>query len=124
MEHKQRCLFQSFISHISPFSHDTMGLRGTESPRRSLALTVTTTNCVKERENPYSRRIEIVYDYLIDFSIGAPDQDQVLAASLIGVGNAVAYGLAAVLNRCGADGSSVYAVELASWHEVLESGKV
>jgi hypothetical protein len=101
-----------------------MGLRGTETLQRFLASTVTTTNCAKERGDPYSRRIEIVYDYLIDFPTGALNQDQELAASLTGVGNAVAYGLAAVLNRCGADGAPVYAVELASWHDVLESGKV
>jgi hypothetical protein len=99
-----------------------MGLRGTS--QRSLALTVTTPNCVKKREGPYTKRIEIVYDYLVEFPIGAPDQDHTLATSLVGIGNAVAYELASVLNRCGADGAPIYAVELASWHEVLESGKV
>ena len=100
-----------------------MGLRGAGTTHRALALTVTTTNCAQKREYAYSERIEMSYDYLIDSPKDNPTDGQSLATSLIGVGNAIAYGLAAVLNQCAADGTPIYAVELASWQEVLESGE-
>lgn len=92
-------------------------LRGTAS--RSLALTVTTTNCINVRKQPYKAKLALVYDYLVEYNeVGIDDPD------LIGVENAVVYGVAAALDTCDVDGSPLCAVELATRHHVFKDGKL
>ena len=105
-------------------------LRGTGASQhpRSLALTVTTTNCVNTRNEPYKARLELVYDYLVEYSdhgivSGGNNRDENDGLDLIGVENAVAYGLASALDTCNVGGSPLYAVELASRHHVFKDGE-
>jgi hypothetical protein len=101
----------------------TMALRATSetaslvASSRSLALTVATTNCMNIRHEPYKAKLEFTYDYLVEYkpSQGPPD--------LIGIENAIAYGVAAALDTCNADESPLYAVELASRHEIYKDGR-
>ena len=108
--------------HLKPHPHS-----------RSLGLTVTTTKCVNIRKNPYRAKLELVYDYRVDYSpngvsvnTGHNDSgrgnDQEL--NILGVENAIAYRIAASLDTCDpTDQSPLYAVELASRHRVFKDGE-
>ena len=95
-------------------------LRG-KTPR-SLAFTVSTTNCESVRDGPYKARLELIYDYLVEYRAddNVDDDD---GPDVIGVGNAIAYGVAAALDTCSATGAPLYAVDLTSRHEVFENGE-
>jgi len=87
-------------------------------------LTASTTSCSNIREKPYKARLEIIYDYLVEYRAEneATGRD-IIIPDVIGVGNAVAFGVADALDSCGADGSPLYAVELASRHHIFEDGE-
>ena len=95
-----------------------MTLRGNNHPSRSLALTVTSTNCSTVRSEPYRTRMELIYDYLVEYN----DVDGALP-DLIGIESAISYGVAGSLNTCDSEGSPLFAVELASRHRVAKEGK-
>ena len=95
----------------------TLG-RGTS---RSLGLTVSTTNCVGLRHEPYKYRFGLIYDYLIEYATGNDGEE--MGPDLLGVENAVAYGVASALDECNQDESPLYAVGLASRHKELKDGK-
>lgn len=94
-----------------------MALRGSEISR-ALTLTVSTTKCLTIRRRPYRAKMEFVYDYLIEY--GSANDTRL---DLIGIENAIAYGVASALNTCDQDGSPLYAVELTSRDQVSQDGK-
>ena len=96
------------------------GLRGYD--QRSLAVTVSTTNCLNIRDAPYKARLELIYDYHVEYSV-VNNVDDNKGPDVIGVGNAVSFAVAAALDTCSSDGSPLYAVELVSRHEVLDDGE-
>ena len=95
-------------------------LRG-KNPR-SLAVTVSTTNCLNIRDDPYKARLELIYDYHVEYSV-IDNVDDDKGPDVIGVGNALSFAVAAALDTCSSDGSPLYAVELVSRHEVLNDGE-
>lgn len=89
---------------------------------RSLAVTVSTTNCLNIRDTPYKARLELIYDYHIEYSPSDYIDDD-NGPDVFGVGNAISFAVAAALDTCSLDGSPLSAVELVPRHEVLDDGE-
>ena len=88
---------------------------------RSLGLTVATSRCIGLRTEAYKYRLGLFYDYLIEYAPLNSTEDAI--PDLFGVENAIAYGVAAALDDCDADGSPLYAVALVAKHAILQNGK-
>ena len=95
-------------------------LRGND--RRSLVVTVSTTNCLNIRDSPYKARLELIYDYHVEYNTSEHGDDDT-GPDVVGVGNAISFAVAAALDTCSPDGSPLNAVELVSRHEVLDYGE-